>query len=126
LASIEGDHVRLDRACLEGLCEPQAFATLARGDCDVHGRGPNNARESSHALMHMVAAEGPWSSRLVRFAAVTPADQAKFGLSWSLKLTSEAGLAIHPELYIKIAIDARGQMSDTTRPTKRIEASKRE
>jgi uncharacterized membrane protein YadS len=61
------------------------------------------------------------------FAAVTPAEQQKFGISWSLKLTNEgayifaliAGLiianflprvaeaikdAIRPELYIKIAI----------------------
>jgi len=60
-------------------------------------------------------------------AAVTPADQAKFGISWSLKLTNEGGYivalivglvianffprfadwlkeAIRPELYIKIAI----------------------
>ncbi len=60
-------------------------------------------------------------------AVVTPADQAKFGLSWSLKLTNEGGYivalivgliianafprladwlkeAIRPELYIKIAI----------------------
>ncbi|MGO9392864.1 putative sulfate exporter family transporter [Rhodoblastus sp.] len=60
-------------------------------------------------------------------AVVTPADQAKFGLSWSLKLTNEGGFlialvagliianffprfadwlkeAIRPELYIKIAI----------------------
>ena len=61
------------------------------------------------------------------FAAVTPADQQKFGISWSLRLTNEgayifallAGLAIanflprfaeaikeavRPELYIKVAI----------------------
>jgi uncharacterized membrane protein YadS len=60
-------------------------------------------------------------------AVVTPADQAKFGLNWSLKLTNEGGFlialvvgliianffprfaewlkeAIRPELYIKIAI----------------------
>ncbi|MET0221439.1 MAG: putative sulfate exporter family transporter [Tardiphaga sp.] len=60
-------------------------------------------------------------------AAVTPAEQAKFGVSWSLKLTNEGGFvvallaglvisnffprfadwlkdAIRPELYIKIAI----------------------
>jgi uncharacterized membrane protein YadS len=60
-------------------------------------------------------------------AAVTPADQAKFGVSWSLKLTNEGGfivallaglvianvfpafaeqlkIAARPELYIKIAI----------------------
>jgi uncharacterized membrane protein YadS len=66
---------------------------------------------------------GSWA----RLAAVTPADQAKYGLSWSLKLTSEGGFivallsglvianvfprfaewlrsAIRPELYIKIAI----------------------
>ena len=33
---------------------------------------------------------GSWA----RFAAVTPADQAKYGLSWSLKLTSEGGFII--------------------------------
>ena len=66
---------------------------------------------------------GSWA----RLAAVTPADQAKFGVSWSLKLTGEGGFvvallaglvianvfpgfaerlrsAIRPELYIKIAI----------------------
>jgi uncharacterized membrane protein YadS len=66
---------------------------------------------------------GSWA----RLAAVTPAEQAKYGLSWSLRLTSEGGFivallaglaianvfprfadwlraAIRPELYIKIAI----------------------
>ncbi len=66
---------------------------------------------------------GGWA----RLAAVTPADQAKYGLSWSLRLTSEGGFivallaglaianssprfaewlraAIRPELYIKVAI----------------------
>jgi uncharacterized membrane protein YadS len=61
------------------------------------------------------------------FAAVTPAEQQKFGINWSLKLTGEGGLifalvagliianffprfaeaikeAVRPELYIKIAI----------------------
>jgi uncharacterized membrane protein YadS len=61
------------------------------------------------------------------FAAVTPAEQQKFGVSWSLKLTGEGGLifalvagliianffprfaeaikeAVRPELYIKVAI----------------------
>jgi uncharacterized membrane protein YadS len=61
------------------------------------------------------------------FAAVTPADQKKFGIDWSLKLTNEGGYivalvvglfianflpsladklkeAVRPELYIKIAI----------------------
>jgi len=61
------------------------------------------------------------------FAAVTPAEQQKFGISWSLKLTNEGGYifaliagliianflprfadaikdAVRPELYIKIAI----------------------
>src|SRR5215510_3577088 len=61
------------------------------------------------------------------FAAVTPADQQRFGISWSLKLTNEGGFifallagliianffprfaetikeAVRPELYIKIAI----------------------
>jgi uncharacterized membrane protein YadS len=66
---------------------------------------------------------GSWA----HFAAVTPADQAKFGIGWSLRLTNEGGYlvalvvglvianlfpklaerlseAIRPELYIKIAI----------------------
>ena len=33
---------------------------------------PNIARESSHALMRMVAADGPWSSRLVPIAKTQP------------------------------------------------------
>jgi trans-aconitate 2-methyltransferase len=33
---------------------------------------PNIARESSHALMRMIAAEGPWSSRLVPIAKTQP------------------------------------------------------
>ena len=33
---------------------------------------PSTASESSHALMRMVAAEGPWSSRLVPVAKTRP------------------------------------------------------
>ena len=33
---------------------------------------PNTARESSHALMRMIAAEGPWSSRLLPIAKTRP------------------------------------------------------
>ena len=33
---------------------------------------PSNANDSSHALMRMVAAEGPWSSRLVPLAKTQP------------------------------------------------------
>ena len=33
---------------------------------------PSTANESSHALMRMVAAEGPWSSRLVPVAKTQP------------------------------------------------------
>src|SRR5271166_3114845 len=33
---------------------------------------------------------GSWA----RFSAVTPADQAKYGLSWSLKLTAEGGYVV--------------------------------
>lgn len=33
---------------------------------------PNIARESSHALMRMIAADGPWSSRLVPVAKTQP------------------------------------------------------
>ena len=70
-------------------------------------------------------------------AAVTPADQAKFGIPWSLKLTNEAGFlvalvtgmgianflprladwlkeAARPELYIKIALVILGAFFATT------------
>ena len=33
---------------------------------------PNTANEASHALMRMVAADGPWSSRLVPIAKTQP------------------------------------------------------
>jgi uncharacterized membrane protein YadS len=73
-------------------------------------------------------AYGSWIiGSYARLAAVTPADQQKFGIDWSLRLTSEGGFivaliaglvianffprfadwlkeAIRPELYIKIAI----------------------
>ncbi len=73
-------------------------------------------------------AYGSWiAGSWAHFAAVTPADQQKFGINWSLKLTNEGGFivallvgivianffprladwlneAIRPELYIKIAI----------------------
>ena len=72
-------------------------------------------------------------------AAVTPAEQQKFGIAWSLKLTNEGGFivallaglvianffprfaewlkeAIRPELYIKIAIVILGAASRSPRP----------
>jgi uncharacterized membrane protein YadS len=75
------------------------------------------------------------------FAAVTPAEQQKFGISWSLKLTNEgayifaliAGLlianfvprfaeaiseAVRPELYIKIAIVILGGVFAVTAASK--------
>jgi uncharacterized membrane protein YadS len=75
-----------------------------------------------------IIAYGSWiAGSYAYIAVVTPADQAKFGLGWSLKLTNEGGYivalvaglvivnfiprlagwlkaAILPELYIKIAI----------------------
>lgn len=74
-------------------------------------------------------------------AAVTPADQEKFGISWSLKLTNEGGFivalllglfianvfprfaewlkeAIRPELYIKIAIVILGAFLAVTAASK--------
>ncbi len=74
-------------------------------------------------------------------AAVTPADQAKFGVAWSLRLTNEGGYivallaglaianfspsfaewlkaAIRPELYIKIAIVILGAFIAVTAASK--------
>jgi uncharacterized membrane protein YadS len=94
-----------------------------------------------------VIAYGAWFvGSWAHFAAVTPADQAKFGVSWSLKLTSEGGFiiallaglviangfpafaewlksAIRPELYIKIAIVILGAFIAVTVASKLTLAS---
>jgi trans-aconitate 2-methyltransferase len=50
---------------------PRLMSYLAPGGT-LAAQMPNIARESSHALMRMVAAEGPWSSRLVPIAKTQP------------------------------------------------------
>ena len=50
---------------------PRLAGMLARGGAFA-AQMPMTARESSHALMRMVAAEGPWSSRLVPIAKTQP------------------------------------------------------
>ena len=50
---------------------PRLLAALAPGGA-LAAQMPSPARESSHALMRMVAAEGPWSSRLVPIAKTQP------------------------------------------------------
>jgi trans-aconitate 2-methyltransferase len=50
---------------------PRLAGMLARGGAFA-AQMPVTARESSHALMRMVAAEGPWSSRLVPIAKTQP------------------------------------------------------
>ena len=50
---------------------PRLMSHLAPGGV-LAAQMPNTARESSHALMRMVAAEGPWSSRLVPIAKTQP------------------------------------------------------
>ncbi len=78
---------------------------------------------------------------MANFAAVTPADLQKFGVSWSLKLTNEGGYifallaglfianalpgaansikaAVRPELYIKIAIVILGSFVAATAAAK--------
>jgi uncharacterized membrane protein YadS len=85
---------------------------------------------------------GSWA----HLAAVTPADQAKFGVSWSLKLTNEGGYivallvglvianffpafaeglrsAVRPELYIKVAIVILGAFIAATMASKLTLAS---
>ena len=55
---------------------PRLAATLAPGGV-LAVQMPSTARESSHALMRMVAAEGPWSSRLVPVAKTQPRCEPK-------------------------------------------------
>ncbi len=50
---------------------PRLMASLAPGGV-LATQMPSTARESSHALMRMVAAEGPWSSRLLPIAKTRP------------------------------------------------------
>jgi trans-aconitate 2-methyltransferase len=50
---------------------PRLAALLAPGGV-LAAQMPSNANESSHALMRMIAAEGPWSSRLVPVAKTQP------------------------------------------------------
>lgn len=50
---------------------PRLMSYLAPGGA-LAAQMPNTANESSHALMRMVAAEGPWSSRLVPIAKTQP------------------------------------------------------
>jgi trans-aconitate 2-methyltransferase len=50
---------------------PRLVSYLAPGGV-LAAQMPNTARESSHALMRMIAAEGPWSSRLVPIAKTQP------------------------------------------------------
>jgi trans-aconitate 2-methyltransferase len=50
---------------------PRLAGMLARGGAFA-AQMPVTAQESSHALMRMVAAEGPWSSRLVPIAKTQP------------------------------------------------------
>jgi uncharacterized membrane protein YadS len=87
-------------------------------------------------------AYGSWVlGSYANFAAVTPADLQKFGVSWSLKLTNEGGYifallagliianffprfaetikaAVRPELYIKIAIVILGGVIAVTAASK--------
>jgi uncharacterized membrane protein YadS len=90
--------------------------------------GANVARFAIAFTVVFWLAYGSWIlGSYANFAAVTPADLQKFGISWSLKLTNEGGYifalaaglvianffprfaewireAVRPELYIKIAI----------------------
>ncbi len=50
---------------------PRLASSLAPGGV-LAAQMPSTANESSHALMRMVAAEGPWSSRLVPVAKTQP------------------------------------------------------
>ena len=50
---------------------PRLMSYLAPGGA-LAAQIPNTAREASHALMRMAAAEGPWSSRLVPIAKTQP------------------------------------------------------
>ncbi len=101
------------------------LAVLSAGVVTLGG----NARKFALAFTAVFAiAYASWIAGSYAYvAAVTPAEQQKFGLSWSLKLTNEGGFivallsgliianffprfadwlkeAIRPELYIKIAI----------------------
>ncbi|HMN73974.1 MAG TPA: putative sulfate exporter family transporter [Rhodoblastus sp.] len=103
-------------------------ALLAALSLGAYALGANVGRFAAAFTIVFFIAYASWIiGSWANFAVVTPADAAKFGVSWSLKLTSEGGFivalivglvianffprfadwlkeAIRPELYIKIAI----------------------
>src|SRR5579864_1849691 len=109
----------------------QALGPASKGYAALGGAGALKSDVKRFALAFTAVFWIAYASWIVgnyaHFAAVTPAEQQKFGISWSLKLTNEgayifaliAGLiianflprfaaalkdAVRPELYIKVAI----------------------
>ena len=104
------------------------LALLAVLSAAAYALGDDVGRFAVRFTVAFAIAYGAWFlGSWAYLAAVTPADQAKFGVSWSLKLTNEGGYivalvaglviangfpafaewlksAIRPELYIKVAI----------------------
>jgi uncharacterized membrane protein YadS len=104
------------------------LAVLAVLSIGVAALGANVGRFALAFTVTFAIAYASWvAGSYAYIAAVTPAEQQKFGISWSLKLTNEGGFvvallvglvianfvprlaewlreAIRPELYIKVAI----------------------
>ena len=71
------------------------LALLAVLSAAAHALGEDVRRFALAFTVVFAIAYAPGSSAAGRcLAAVTPADQAKYGLSWSLKLTSEGGFIV--------------------------------
>ena len=162
LARLGGVDRRVDRpgqgagAALQGLCgarrRGRAARHLRRAARRADGRGvgarPRRRRDSPRLSPRLscIAYASWFVGAWAHLAAVTPADQAKFGIDWSLKLTNEGGYivalvvglvianffprfaewlkeAIRPELYIKIAIVILGAFVAVTAASKLTLAS---
>lgn len=123
------------------------FALLATLSAAVWATGGDVKRFAlAFAIVFVIAYASWFLGSYARLAAVTPADYAKFGIDWSLKLTNEGGFvvallaglvianlfpnfaewlkeAIRPELYIKIAIVILGGFVAATAASKLTLAS---
>lgn len=88
---------------------PRLMAWLAPGGV-LATQMPSTARESSHALMRMVAAEGPWSSRLLPIAKTRPViSEFEDYYRWLLPVASR--IEIWMTTYVH-AFDGAGGIAD--------------
>jgi len=144
LSAVSKSYAELNGALALGATFLALLATLSAA---VWATGGDVKRFALAFVIVFAIAYASWFiGSYAHLAAVTPADYAKFGIDWSLKLTNEGGFvvalvaglvianlfpkfaewlkeAIRPELYIKIAIVILGGFVAATAASKLTLAS---